>query len=50
MDKKDDPEEKDRVQLEWRDYVAFVIAAFETILIPLVVFVILLLVMLVIIR
>lgn len=44
----DEPEEK--VHLEWKDYVAFVIAAFETVLLPMVVFALVLLLLLVIIR
>jgi len=47
---REDEEPEGEVRLEWKDYVAFVIAAFETILIPLVVFVIILLVMLALIR
>ena len=47
---REDEEPEGEVRLEWKDYVAFVIAAFETILVPLVVFVIILLVMLALIR
>lgn len=50
MDKKDDPEDQKDDRLEWRDYIAFTIAAFETILLPLVVLVALLLILVVIIR
>jgi len=50
MPEEDEEEPEGEVRLEWKDYVAFVIAAFETILVPLVVFVIILLVMLALIR
>jgi len=46
----EDEEPEEEVSLEWRDYVAFVVAAFETVLLPVVVFVIILLLLLVIIR
>jgi hypothetical protein len=50
MMREDEEEPEGEVTLEWRDYVAFVIAAFETILVPLVVFVVILLVLLALIR
>jgi len=50
MLREDDEEPEGGVTLEWRDYVAFVIAALETILVPLVVFIVILLVLLVWIR
>lgn len=40
----DDQKSDEKVKLEWRDYVAFVIAAFETVLLPVIVFVIVVLV------
>jgi len=46
MSQEDDEEPEGEVTLEWKDYVAFVIAAFETILVPLIVFVVVLLVLL----
>jgi len=48
--RREDEEPEEEVHLEWRDYVAFVIAAFETVLVPVVVFVLVLLVLLFIIR
>jgi len=50
MTQEDEEEPEKEVRLDWKDYVAFVIAAFETILLPVVVFVIVLLVLLAIIR
>jgi len=50
MSREDEEEPEGKVSLEWKDYVAFVIAAFETILVPLVIFVIVLLLMLALIR
>jgi hypothetical protein len=50
MLREDDEEPEGEVTLEWKDYVAFVIAAFETILVPLIVFIAVLLVLLVWIR
>ncbi|HXW94189.1 MAG TPA: hypothetical protein VEJ19_00600 [Nitrososphaerales archaeon] len=50
MSREDEEEPEGEVSLEWKDYVAFVIAAFETILVPLVIFVIVLLLMLALIR
>jgi len=50
MSDEDEEERKVGVRLEWKDYVAFVIAAFETILVPLIVFVIVLLALLALIR
>lgn len=35
-----------QVKLGWKDYLAFMIAAFETILVPLIVFVVVLLILL----
>jgi len=46
MLQEDDEEPEGEVTLEWKDYVAFVIAAFETVLVPLVVFIVVLLVLL----
>jgi hypothetical protein len=46
MFQEDDEEPEGEVTLEWKDYVAFVIAAFETILVPLIVFIVVLLVLL----
>jgi len=46
MLREDDEEPEGEVTLEWKDYVAFVIAAFETVLVPLVVFIVVLLVLL----
>jgi len=50
MLREDDEDPEGEVTLEWKDYVAFVIAAFETILVPLIVFIAVLLVLLVWIR
>lgn len=36
----------DQVKLGWKDYLAFIIAAFETILVPILVFVVVLLALL----
>ncbi len=36
----DDRKSDEGVNLEWRDYVAFVIAAFETVLLPVIVFIV----------
>lgn len=48
-DEKED-EEGGREKLGWKDYLAFIIAAFQTILIPLVVFVIILVVIVLLLR
>jgi hypothetical protein len=50
MIREDDEEPEGEVSLEWKDYVAFVIAAFETVLLPIVVFIVILLVLLALIR
>jgi len=50
MLREDDEEPEGEVSLEWKDYIAFIIAAFETVLLPVVVFVIVLLVLLAVIR
>lgn len=50
MAQEDEEEPEREVRLEWKDYVAFIIAAFETILLPVVVFVVVLLVLLAVIR
>ena len=38
----DDKEQKKEVHLEWRDYVAIVIAMFETVLVPVLVVILIL--------
>lgn len=35
----DEAQSDEGVKLEWKDYVAFIIAAFETVLLPVIVFV-----------
>lgn len=50
MTQEDEEEPEREVRLEWKDYVAFIIAAFETILLPVVVLVVVLLVVLAVIR
>jgi len=40
----DDEDKKDEVHLEWRDYVAIVIAMFETVLVPVLVVIAILLI------
>jgi len=44
----DEEEERREVSLEWRDYVAIIIAMFETVLVPILVILAVLLVLLVI--
>jgi len=50
MMREDEEEPEGEVRLEWKDYVAFVIAAFETVLLPVVVFVVVILILLAIIK
>jgi hypothetical protein len=46
----DEQESEGEVKLEWRDYIAFIIAAFETVLLPVIVFIVVVLIVYAIIR